>query len=49
MLNDMGFETGIDTNALIAAARLEKELIGDGNFSGHLMNIDSPQCSVNFC
>lgn len=45
MLNDMDIETGIDTNALIAAARLEKELIVEGNFSGHLMNIDSPQCS----
>ena len=46
MLNDMGCETGIDTDALANAARLEKELLGEGNFSGHLMNITSPQCSA---
>lgn len=46
MLNDMGCETGIDTDALVNAARLEKELLGEGNFSGHLMNITSPQCSA---
>ena len=46
MLNDMGYSTGIDTDALVAAARLEKELLGEGNFSGHLMNINSPQCST---
>ena len=46
MLNDMGCEIGIDTDALVNAARLEKELLGEGNFSGHLMNITSPQCSA---
>ncbi len=46
MLNDMGYATGIDTDALVAAARLEKELLGYGNFSGHLMNINSAQCSA---
>ena len=46
MLNDMGCETGIDTDALVNASRLEKELLGEGNFSGHLMNITSPQCSA---
>lgn len=46
MLNDMGCETGIDTDALVNAARLEKGLLGEGNFSGHLMNITSPQCSA---
>ena len=48
MLNDMGYGTGIDTDALITAARLEKELLGEGNFSGHLMNIASPQCLAGY-
>lgn len=48
MLNDMGYGTGIDTDALITAARLEKELLGEGNFSGHLMNIASPQCLAEY-
>lgn len=48
MLNGMGYGTGIDTDALITAARLEKELLGEGNFSGHLMNIASPQCLAEY-
>mgnify|MGYP004622767411 FL=1 len=48
MLNDMGYGTGIDTDAHITAARLEKELLGEGNFSGHLMNIASPQCLAEY-
>ncbi len=48
MLNGMGYDTGIDTDALITAARLEKELLGEGNFSGHLMNIASPQCLAEY-
>lgn len=48
MLNDMGYGTGIDTDALINAARLEKELLDEGNFSGHLMNIASPQCLAEY-
>lgn len=48
MLNGMGYGTGIDTDALITAARLEKELLGEGNFSGHLMNITSPQCLAEY-
>lgn len=45
MLNDMGYDTGVDTEALVSAARLEKELLGEGNFSGHIMNVTSPQCA----
>lgn len=44
MLNDMGYETGIDVNKLIEAAKYEKTII-DGNFSGHLMNIQKNQCN----
>lgn len=46
MLSDMGYETGIDPITLIEAANLEKQLLVEGNFSGHLMNIASPQCAV---
>lgn len=46
MLNDMGYDTGVDTQAIIAAAKLEKELLGDGNFSGHNMNISAPGCCL---
>lgn len=38
MLNDMGYETGIDADKLIDAAKYERSII-TGNFSGHLMNI----------
>lgn len=44
MLNDMGYETNIDSASIIAAAKLEKELLGTGNFSGHNINIDGPAC-----
>jgi hydroxymethylglutaryl-CoA lyase len=44
MLNDMGYETGIDVQKLIEAAKYEKTII-DGNFSGHLMNIQNGQCN----
>lgn len=40
MLSEMGYETGIDIDKLIEAAKYEKSII-DGNFSGHLINIES--------
>jgi hydroxymethylglutaryl-CoA lyase len=42
MLNDMGYETGIDIEKLIEAAKYEKSII-TGNFSGHLVNIQKGQ------
>lgn len=44
MLNDMGYDTGVKADMLIAAAKREKELLGEGNFSGHNMNIMGSQC-----
>lgn len=41
MLEDMGYQTGIDEDKLWAAARREKEIIPTGLFSGHLINIDT--------
>ncbi len=38
MLNEMGFETGVDFSGILAAAKYEKEII-DGNYSGHHINI----------
>lgn len=38
MLNDMGFETGVDQEKLVKLAREEKERI-PGIYSGHLLNI----------
>lgn len=39
MLNEMGYETGVDLAALVALAREEKQEIPGGIFSGHLLNI----------
>lgn len=39
MLNDMGYDTGIDMDKLLNIARYEKSII-DGNYSGHLININ---------
>lgn len=39
MLNEMGFETGIDLSALTALAKTERDRIPEGIFSGHLINI----------
>jgi len=39
MLNEMGFETGIDVQRIIAAAKYESEFI-DGIYSGHLLRIN---------
>ena len=41
MLNDMGYDTGINFDELLAASRREKETITDGVFSGHHMNIQN--------
>lgn len=41
MLEDMGYQTGIDVDKLWAAARREREIIPTGLFSGHLINIDT--------
>lgn len=39
MLNDMGYYTGVDFSSLLAASKREREVIPDGVFSGHHMNI----------
>lgn len=46
MLNDMGYETEIDVDKLIEAAKYEKSII-KGNFSGHLVNIQKGQQCIN--
>lgn len=38
MLNEMGYDTGVDVDKLVKAAKYEKSIIR-GNFSGHLVNI----------
>ena len=38
MLNEMGYDTGVDIDKLVEAAKYEKSIIR-GNFSGHLVNI----------
>lgn len=40
MLNDMGYNTGINMEKLIKAAKYQKTII-DGNYSGHLVNIQT--------
>lgn len=47
MLNHMGYTTGVEFEKLLHAARLEKELIPNGNFSGHHINICAPSCSTS--
>lgn len=44
MLNDMGYYTGVDFDGLLEASKHEKEVITDGIFSGHHMNIQSKSC-----
>ncbi|MPN59679.1 hypothetical protein SDC9_207401 [bioreactor metagenome] len=46
MLNDMGYKTGINVDKLIEAAKYEKSII-NGNFSGHLVNIQKEQQCIN--
>jgi len=45
MLNEMGRETGIDFEKLLAAARFERSIIPDGVFSGHHIHIEPKSCS----
>lgn len=40
MLNEMGYQTGINFETLLAAAEKEQELTSGGNFSGHQINIE---------
>lgn len=44
MLNSMAYRTGVASDKILSAARLEKELLPDGNYSGHLINITAQQC-----
>lgn len=44
MLNDMGYYTGVDFDNLLEASKREKEVIPDGVFSGHHMNIKNKSC-----
>jgi hydroxymethylglutaryl-CoA lyase len=39
MLNEMGYETGIDVTKLIKAAKYEAEMIPNGMYSGHIYKI----------
>ena len=39
MLDKMGYETNINVNKLIKAAKLERELIPHGTYSGHQINL----------
>ena len=45
MLNHCGYDTGIDFDKLLDAARFAKEHI-DGNFSGHQIHISPNPCVV---
>ncbi len=39
MLNEMGYDTGINLEKLVSAAKFEKEIIPNGNYSSHSMNL----------
>jgi len=39
MLNDMGYDTGVDLDKLVALSKFQKQHV-KGNYSGHLVNID---------
>lgn len=41
MLNEMGYDTGIDFETILAAAKYERTVI-DGVYSGHNMSINTP-------
>ena len=43
MLSQMGYETGIDVDALVRLARRQAELIPEGLFSGHLFRVPENQ------
>ena len=40
MFNEMGYDTGISFQKILAAAKREKQLI-EGNYSGHHINIEN--------
>jgi len=40
MVNEMGFQTGIDVDQMVALARYQAEVIPTGQFSGHLYTIE---------
>lgn len=44
MLNDMGYDTGIDLDKLLDIARFQKRIV-KGNYSGHLININETALS----
>lgn len=47
MLQHMGYDTGIDSDALVELAKSLYKNVPDGNFSGHLLHIDAhPTCVV---
>lgn len=46
MLNSMDYLTGVDFEKILSAARLERELLTSGNFSGHNINIGQTPCIV---
>ena len=43
MLNDMGYNTGIDFDKILEIAKYEKQII-NGTFSGHQINIGQKCC-----
>ncbi|MEG2679114.1 MAG: hydroxymethylglutaryl-CoA lyase, partial [Oscillospiraceae bacterium] len=43
MLDEMGYDTGVDFKKLLAAARAEYAMFS-GNFSGHNLHITVPAC-----
>lgn len=45
MLEEMGYDTGVDFTKLLSLAKYEKEVIPTGCYSGHHVNIHS-KCSV---
>ncbi len=46
MLNEMGYDTGINFSKILAAAKYQRERIPAGNYSGHHINIEkeTPCC-----
>ena len=46
MLNEMGYDTGINFSKILAAAKYQREKIPGGNYSGHHINIEkeTPCC-----
>lgn len=44
MLNEMGYDTGIDFDKILAAAKAEYEMIPNGIYSGHNIHIKTAPC-----